>query len=121
MLLVCKGCGELFEHKSKRGSKPRFCSRNCKLGRTGEFKCDYCGVLFTAYHKRKYCSSKCREKGCKELAKVLKPCGFCGNKFLARDGRHRFCSVQCGNQGKNKSKGRLLIACGTCPNCGDEF
>lgn len=120
MLLVCKGCGEEFECDSKRGSKPRFCSRDCRRGLASEYCCQECGKSFSG-HKRRFCSKTCRETYHRTAQRVIKPCERCGNDFDARDKRIRFCSMLCANHGKNTSDSRMVIAAGTCPNCGEDF
>lgn len=100
MYLVCEFCGKSLE-QGQRGRPAKFCSRNCKLGRTGIYECQQCGKSFEAYHKRKHCSAECREKNGRELQKVEKICEGCEVAFIGRDKRSKFCSSECANRTHN--------------------
>lgn len=68
---VCQGCGEAFQHR--RGESRVYCSRNCSLGTSWDYRqksprvtlvCRVCGkpyeVLESVADSRKHCSNSCR-------------------------------------------------------------
>lgn len=113
MKLVCKECGK--EYESGRSSR-QFCSKKCSIDNrkkdpeyikklskkktkkeTTVVKCKYCGELFNAYGKRKFCSLECSNKYKASLVeKITVACKYCGNTFERLPCSNKtFCSNIC--------------------------
>lgn len=72
-------------------------------------ECGYCDKEFRAHKNRQYCSDVCRRRASLDRNASWEDCEVCGTFFKAKYGDKRFCSVECGNTGKNRPKRAVWV------------
>lgn len=112
--MKCLNCKNQIKqnNKTKRGRKPKYCSRKCndifnyaktKVYKRENRQCLFCGVNFISDGKLKYCKSKCRnlaQNARNRAEKTFSVCAICGSQATgAKGGIRKYCSFQCQLQG----------------------
>jgi hypothetical protein len=149
-LAVCGHCGAEFA-AGGRGMRRKYCSKACGIGAfwagpggerrreklraayraanpLGPTTCGECGAVFAPTYKRKYCSTRCRDRlhsRRKEQARAAKvPCSSCGGPRRTDNstGQCGPCThpykptpcVGCGALLSRKGKGQIVKRCPAC-------
>lgn len=132
--LICPVCGAEFKQESCR---QKYCSRECQVRSYGirrrakrqvKKKCEECGLEFDSQGSRKYCSLKCRRRAEKrrwnaehsEPRLEFKECEICGQKFVRRENRRKYCSEECAKAAVRRQQANAKKK-KKCEYCGSEF
>lgn len=90
-------------------------------------KCKYCGTDFIPNTRGRkntgFCSKSCGEKWRYHNAVKIQPhnyartCGFCGQRFLAKNEMKEYCSISCASKARMQTFQYTRV----CPVCGESF
>jgi hypothetical protein len=99
----CDVCGEEF---MPTGGMSKYCSPECvKTATTRIEPCEECGSMFAQpkWARLRFCSpkcsyaAKCRAEG-KERWPKEATCQGCGERFMAKEAKNKYCSSRCANR-----------------------